>query len=78
MKIFIQVIDTKTAIYQTGMIEESVLPGLEIENALKHFGIIYGEVTWNYCFTNRDVINTPNFLIGYIEGTSKIISVVSI
>ncbi len=42
MKVYIQIIDTITGIYQQGMIDEPVEKGLEIENALKHFGVPLG------------------------------------
>lgn len=69
MKVYVQVIDTKTGVYQTGMIDEPVMKGLEIQNALKHFGVIYNEVSWK-----NDSFNTGSTLqYGHIDGTSKII-----
>lgn len=78
MKIFVQIIDTKTGIYQTRMIDESVKEGNEIANAIKHFGPSYGEITWNDDFINQEVVNNPRILTGYIEGTSKIVNIVVI
>lgn len=66
MKVFIQVIDKRTGIYQTGMIEEPVVKGKEIDNALAHFGVRYGDVDWK------------NNNYGEVEGTSKVVSVVTI
>ena len=66
MKVFIQIIDIRTAIYQTGMIEEPVVKGKEVVNALAHFGVRYGDINWK----------NNNF--GEIEGTSKVVSVVTI
>lgn len=66
MKVFLQVIDTKTGIYQVGMIEEPVIKGKEVDNALAHFGVTYGNVDW---------VN-ENF--GKVEGTSKVVTVVKV
>lgn len=46
------------------MIEEPVSEGTEIANALQHFGISYGSVTWK----------TPNY--GEVEGTFKVVSII--
>lgn len=75
-KVYVQIVDTLTGISQTGMIEEPVKENLEIENAIKHFGIIYGEVTWNSNFINVDVANNPKLLTGYVEGANKIVNVI--
>ena len=69
MKVFVEVIDTVSAIYQFGMIEEPVVKGKEIDNALAHFGVSYGSVNWLY----KDKVK-----YGEIEGTSKIVTVVTI
>lgn len=69
MKVFVEVIDTISAIYQFGMIEEPVVKGKEIDNALAHFGVSYGSVNWLY----KDKVK-----YGEIEGTSKIVTVVTI
>ncbi len=75
MKVFIQVIDTKTGIYQYGMIEEPIDIKFQVLNALKHFGIDC--VDW--------VAHEMSFLdgkceydIGIICGTSKIVSIVCV
>ena len=75
-RVYVQIVDTLTGISQTGMIEEPVKENLEIENAIKHFGIIYGEVTWNSNFINVDVANNPKLLTGYVEGANKIVNVI--
>lgn len=75
-KVYVQIVDTLTGISQTGMIEEPVKESLEIENAIKHFGVIYGEVSWNSNFVNIDVINNPRLLTGYVEGAHKVLNVI--
>ena len=75
-KVYVQIVNTLTGISQNGMIEEPVKENLEVENALKHFGVIYGEVTWNSNFTNVNIANNPRLLSGYVEGTGKIVNVV--
>lgn len=69
MKVFVQVIDMIKGISQHGMIEEPVVKGKEIDNALAHFGVSYGSVNWLY----KDKVK-----YGEIEGTSKIVTVVTI
>lgn len=69
MKVFIQVIDSKTGIFQHGVIDEPVSAGLEITNALKHFGI--DRVTW--------IQQVPNEMkYGKVDDTSKIVNVITI
>ena len=46
MKVFIQIVDTRTGIHQSGMIDEHVIADQEIPNALSHFGVVYGTITW--------------------------------
>lgn len=77
-KVYIQIVNTLNDISQTGMIEEPVVKGQEIQNALKHFGVIYGEVIWNSNFVNSDVANNPRLLTGYIEGGNKVINVIEL
>lgn len=77
MKVFIQVIDTRTGIYQTGMIDEPVMKGQEIVNALGHFGVSYGSVTWDM-HHDIDFTVEPNYSVmsGRVDGTTKIVSVI--
>lgn len=67
MKVYITIVDTITGIYQSGMIDEPVVKGQEIANALAHFGISYGNIKWDY---------EHNF--GHVEDASKIVSVITI
>lgn len=64
MKVYIQVIDTQSGIYQSGMVDENVVEGEEIKNALKHFGVNYSTVKWT---------KIDNFLFGPVEGTFKVV-----
>lgn len=66
-KIYVQVIDNFTGIYQTGMIQEPVSKGKEIENAVAHFGVSYGTVNW----TSKE----EKFMYGEVEGTTKVVIV---
>ena len=77
-RVYVQIVDTLTGISQTGMIEEPVKENHEIENAIKHFGVIYGEVKWNSNFINTDVANNPRLFTGYVEGANKIINVITL
>lgn len=67
-KVYIQIIDSNTGIYQTAGIQEPVSSSKEIENALLYFGIKEREVTWE-CISDYGKI-------GKLEGTSKVISVI--
>lgn len=78
MKVFIQIVDSKTGIYQTGMIEEPVVKGQEIQNGLKHFGITFGEIEWDSNFIHQDIINQPRSMTGIVVGTSKVVNVICI
>lgn len=68
MKIYIQIVDKRTGVYQTGMIDEPVIEGKEVENALSHFGVTYGHIKWNH--------NSESFKYGEIEGTTKVVSII--
>lgn len=46
MKVYLQVIDTRTGVYQTGMLDEPTKEGFELRNALEHFGVNYLDVMW--------------------------------
>lgn len=78
MKIYIQVIDTRTSIYQTGMIDEPAMKGQEIVNALAHFGVSYGSVTWD-AKLNIDMIEDNPYTVwtGRVDGTTKVVSVIN-
>ena len=78
MKVFVQIVNTLNGISQTGMIEEPVVKGQEIQNALKHFGVVYGEIAWNSNFINNDVANHPRLLTGYVEECNKVVNVITL
>ncbi len=68
-KVAVMIVDTKTGVSQFGVIEEPVQEGFEIENALRHFGVDRGHVIFES--ENNDKIST-----GYVEETTKVVSVV--
>ena len=68
-KVVVMIVDTKTGVSQFGVIEEPVQEGFEIENALRHFGVDRGHVIFES--ENNDKIST-----GYVEETTKVVSVV--
>lgn len=76
MKVYVQIIDTKTGIYQHGMIEEPVVKDSEIPNALKHFGVIYGEVEWYNDMVDGDL--NIHLLSGNVINTTKVVNVIAI
>lgn len=72
MKVFVQVIDTRTGVYQTGMIEENVIKGKEIENALLHFGV--SNIKWKPV----NQIENANSYFGEVTNTTKVVSVITL
>ena len=72
MKVFVQVVNTKTGGYQHEMIDEPVESGFEVLNALRHFGI--DNVDWK--MINTEELWEAKF--GIIEGTNKIVTVIII
>lgn len=74
MKVFVQIVDTKTGIYQSGMIDEPVKPGFEIANAIGHFGVNYNSVDWIFTQDKQH----PIIKYGEIRETSKVINVIMI
>ena len=73
MKVYVQVVDTNTGVYQTGMIDEPVKKGLEVANALAHFGVNHGLIDWN-----KTVIDKTSMMIGTVSDTTKVVSVIVI
>ena len=78
MKVFVQIVNTKTNISQYGMIEEAVVKEWEIQNALKHFGVLYEEVIWRTIDIVKDVANSPKCLTGYVKGSDKLINIIAL
>ena len=74
MKVFVQVINTKDGVYQQGMIDEPIKKGLEIANALGHFGIDINTVEW----TSTDATEDYESKFGAIKDTTKIVTVTSL
>ena len=76
MKVFVQIVDTHSGISQHGMIDEPVQKGLEVANAIGHFGININNVDWYSDFTDKDL--HARLLSGVIISTSKVLNVVVI
>ena len=74
MKVFVQVINITNGIYQEGMIDEPIKKGLEIANALGHFGIDVNTVEW----TSTDATEDYESKFGAIKETTKIVTVTSL
>ena len=74
MKVYVQIVDTKTGIFQSGMIEESTKSGFEIQNALAHFGVLPSEINWTF-----DKEYTNSFVrCGEVPNTTKVVNIVGI
>lgn len=78
MKVYVQVVNSRTGGCQHEMIEEPVMEGYEVENALGHLGIDRGEITWDNNTVYDRLCNSPQVSTGRVEGTDKIINVVVI
>ena len=78
MKVYVQIVDTFHGIYQSGMIEEPVKKGHEIENALKHFGVLYGEVTWEEKVIENNSANSFTIIRGRVDNAYKVINIITI
>ena len=76
MKVTVQVINTTTSFISSGVIEEPVKKGHEIDNALKHFGVSYAEIKWDENLKKSSYDNAT-IMVGNIPGTSKIITVIT-
>ena len=74
MKIFVQVINVTNGIYQQGMIDEPIKKGLEVANALGHFGIDVNTVEW----TSTDATEDYESKFGAVIDTTKIVTVTSL
>lgn len=68
MKVYLQIVDSNTGIYQCGMIEEPVIKNQEIANALGHFGIQIGSLSW--------IFKNEKYGIAEVDGTSKICTLI--
>lgn len=73
MKVFVQIVDTRTGGYQCEMIDEPVEKGFEVANALKHFGI--NDINWTTKDSNESYYQA---MFGKIDGTTKVVSVITI
>lgn len=78
MKVFIQIVDTFHGIHQEGMIEEPVKESFEIENALKHFGVDYGKVTWEEKVLENNVATSFTIMRGRVDNAYKVINIIAI
>ena len=74
MKVFVQVINITNGIYQQGMIDEPIKKGLEVANALGHFGVDINTIEW----TSTDATENYESKFGVIKDTTKVVTVTSL
>lgn len=72
MKVYIQTVDTLTGIHQSGLINEPVQTGKEVENALLHF--TSDNIDWLMEGSN----NTITYKIGLVRNTQKYVQIICI
>ena len=72
-KVMINVLDTKTGICQHGIIEEPVMAGKEIQNAIKHF-VATDSINWKH----EDSSDAYITKFGEIIDTSKVVTAILI
>ena len=63
-------------IHQSGMIEEPVKEGFEVANAVKHFGIVYGEISWEEKVLENNSANSFTIMRGRVDNAYKVINVI--
>ena len=73
MKVSVMIVDTVNEITQYGTIEEPVMKGCEIINALKHFGVLNSEVEWTTAGSNGKWESK----FGIVKDTTKVVNVVA-
>ena len=74
MKVFVQVINITNGVYQQGMIDEPVKKGLEVANALGHFGVDINTVNW----ISTDSSENWESKFGVINNTTKVVTITSL
>ena len=68
MKIYVQIVDSKTGICQQGMIDEQVQKGFEVLNAINHFiKATESDIDWEY--------HSNTFCCGRLKDTTKLINI---
>lgn len=76
MKVFIQIVDSRTGIYQTAGIEEPIMNDKHVDNALAYFGLRHGDIEW----LNSSNISLDSKSItlksGKIIDTTKVINLI--
>ena len=76
MKVFIQIVDSRTGIYQTAGIEESVMNEKHVDNALAYFGLRDGDIEWlNSSDISLDA-KSATLKSGKIRDTTKVINLI--
>lgn len=78
MRVYIQIVDSRTGISQNGTIEEPMQKGTEIANALGHFGISINNMEWNYEIIRGDLQNNPFIKMGIVKDTTKIVTIIAL
>ena len=71
MKIYVQIIDDKTNVYQQATIDEPVSNNFKVANALEHLGVKESWVNWD---VNVNILNNC-FMCGRVKDTTKVVIV---
>ena len=78
MKVFIQIVDGRTGIYQTAGIEEPVMNEKHVDNALAYFGLRYSDVEWLHSSDISLDSKSATLKSGKIRDTTKVINLIVI
>lgn len=78
MKVFIQIVDSRTGIYQTAGIEEPVMNEKHVDNALAYFGLRYSDVEWLHSSDVSLDSKTATLKSGKIRDTTKVINLIAV
>lgn len=76
MKVFIQIVDGRTGIYQTAGIEEPVMNEKHVDNALAYFGLRYSDVEWLHSSDISLDSKSATLKSGKIRDTTKVINLI--
>lgn len=76
MKVFIQIVDGRTGIYQTAGIEEPVMNEKHIDNALAYFGLRYSDIEWLHSSDVSLDSKLATLKSGKIRDTTKVINLI--
>lgn len=74
MKTFVQIVDTSNGNYQHALIDEPIIDGYEVINAIAHL-VGHIKIDWYFDLKLESLKNKPCTMTGIISETNKIVTV---